>query len=147
MDAPASHTVARESGRPFLGRCGGFQHALIEYARNVRHGEADHAESNPNAACRSCRDWPARWAAQRNNPVRTRFTTQRDLRRNEIVESYQCNFGLNSRYQSLLDTAVLADFRPDENGEVRAVEMMETRFSSRRCINRNNPPLAARRIR
>src|SRR2546430_659730 len=27
---------ARESGRPFLGTCGGFQHALIEYARNVR---------------------------------------------------------------------------------------------------------------
>ena len=26
---------ARETGRPFLGTCGGFQHALIEYARNV----------------------------------------------------------------------------------------------------------------
>src|SRR6266478_2757884 len=28
-------TYARESGTPFLGTCGGFQHALIEYARNV----------------------------------------------------------------------------------------------------------------
>src|SRR5271167_227631 len=26
---------ARESGRPFLGTCGGFQHAAIEYARNA----------------------------------------------------------------------------------------------------------------
>src|SRR5436305_1838330 len=26
---------ARESDTPFLGTCGGFQHALIEYARNV----------------------------------------------------------------------------------------------------------------
>ena len=26
---------ARESGRAFLGTCGGFQHAIIEYARNV----------------------------------------------------------------------------------------------------------------
>src|ERR1700730_13889159 len=26
---------ARESRRPFLGTCGGFQHAVIEYARNV----------------------------------------------------------------------------------------------------------------
>jgi len=26
---------AREHGRPFLGTCGGFQHALIEYARTV----------------------------------------------------------------------------------------------------------------
>src|SRR5206468_9697656 len=26
---------ARERGVPFLGTCGGFQHALLEYARNV----------------------------------------------------------------------------------------------------------------
>jgi CTP synthase (UTP-ammonia lyase) len=26
---------ARESRRPFLGTCGGFQHAVIEYARHV----------------------------------------------------------------------------------------------------------------
>src|ERR1043166_7262184 len=40
---------ARESGRPFLGTCGGFQHALIEYARTVLGvAGADHAESNPN---------------------------------------------------------------------------------------------------
>src|SRR5262249_30631581 len=36
---------------PFLGTCGGFQHALIEYARNVLEWhEADHAESNPDAS-------------------------------------------------------------------------------------------------
>jgi len=38
---------ARESGKPFLGSCGGFQYAVIEYARNVlgwhdaRHAETD----------------------------------------------------------------------------------------------------------
>ena len=33
---------ARERGVPFLGTCGGFQHALIEYARNVLNlAEAD----------------------------------------------------------------------------------------------------------
>src|SRR5687767_8764466 len=26
---------AREQARPFLGTCGGFQHAIVEYARNV----------------------------------------------------------------------------------------------------------------
>jgi CTP synthase (UTP-ammonia lyase) len=26
---------AREQNRPFLGTCGGFQHGVIEYARNV----------------------------------------------------------------------------------------------------------------
>src|SRR5437764_1160764 len=42
---------AREHGYPFLGTCGGFQHAVIEYARNALGlSEADHAESNPDAA-------------------------------------------------------------------------------------------------
>src|SRR5215469_803912 len=42
---------ARESGRPFLGTCGGFQHALIEYARNVCGlRNAEHAENNPAAS-------------------------------------------------------------------------------------------------
>ena len=42
---------ARENHLPFLGTCGGFQHALIEYARNVRGWTyADHAETNVNAS-------------------------------------------------------------------------------------------------
>jgi CTP synthase (UTP-ammonia lyase) len=39
---------AREERVPFLGTCGGFQHALIEFARNVAGiGDADHAETAP----------------------------------------------------------------------------------------------------
>jgi CTP synthase (UTP-ammonia lyase) len=39
---------ARESGLPFLGTCGGFQHALIEVARDLLGlADADHSESNP----------------------------------------------------------------------------------------------------
>src|SRR5690348_13523420 len=49
--ALAAIRFARERGVPFLGTCGGFQHALIEYARNVLGlAAADHAESNPDAA-------------------------------------------------------------------------------------------------
>ena len=116
---------ARESGRPFLGTCGGFQHALIEYARNVLGmAEADHAESNPNAAL----PLMSRLACSLGGAKGTiRLEPGSRLSaiygRNEIVESYQCNFGLNPRYQSLLDTAVLAIVGRDENGEVRAVEM------------------------
>src|SRR6266478_1625832 len=41
---------ARETHRPFLGTCGGFQHAVIEYARNVLGlADADHTETNPRA--------------------------------------------------------------------------------------------------
>lgn len=37
---------ARENGIPFLGTCGGFQHAIIEYARNVM-GWQDAAQPKP----------------------------------------------------------------------------------------------------
>src|SRR3990172_1826464 len=41
---------ARENLIPFLGTCGGFQHTVIEYVRNVLgKKDADHAESNPDA--------------------------------------------------------------------------------------------------
>src|SRR5881394_3862100 len=42
---------ARENDVPFLGTCGGFQHAIIEYARNVMGiADADHAECHPEAS-------------------------------------------------------------------------------------------------
>ncbi|VTM88081.1 CTP synthase [Raoultella ornithinolytica] len=38
---------ARENSVPFLGTCGGFQHAIIEYARNVMGWQdAAHAETD-----------------------------------------------------------------------------------------------------
>src|SRR4051794_41657005 len=41
---------ARENGVPFIGTCGGFQHAVLEYARNVIGlREAKNAEYNPHA--------------------------------------------------------------------------------------------------
>ncbi|MDQ0958385.1 CTP synthase (UTP-ammonia lyase) [Streptomyces sp. B4I13] len=42
--------AAREEGIPFLGTCGGFQHALLEYARTVCGlSHAAHAENDPDA--------------------------------------------------------------------------------------------------
>lgn len=42
---------ARENAVPFLGTCGGFQHAVIEYARNgLGWADADNAETAPDAA-------------------------------------------------------------------------------------------------
>jgi CTP synthase (UTP-ammonia lyase) len=41
---------ARSGGIPFLGTCGGFQYALVEYARNVAGiPHAAHAETDPRA--------------------------------------------------------------------------------------------------
>jgi CTP synthase (UTP-ammonia lyase) len=40
--------MARETGKPFLGTCGGFQHAMLEYAEAVWGvARAVHAELIP----------------------------------------------------------------------------------------------------
>jgi CTP synthase (UTP-ammonia lyase) len=42
---------AGENDVPFIGTCGGFQHAVIEYARNVLGwADAAHAETDPHTA-------------------------------------------------------------------------------------------------
>jgi CTP synthase (UTP-ammonia lyase) len=46
---------ARESGRAFLGTCGGFQHAVMEYAEAVWGVAAAHAETDVDASTRSSR--------------------------------------------------------------------------------------------
>ena len=48
---------ARENNLPFLGTCGGFQHLVLEFARNVMDiNEAAHAEPIPtHPACSSPR--------------------------------------------------------------------------------------------
>ena len=44
--ALAAIRFARERPVPFLGTCGGFQHALVEYARSVLGAvDAEHAET------------------------------------------------------------------------------------------------------
>jgi len=116
---------ARESGRPFLGTCGGFQHAVIEYARNaLGFLEADHAESNPAAALPlisrlACSLAPA------NGAIRLMPDSQlaRIYGRTEIAENYHCNFGVNPRFESMLNAGKLNITGRDENGEARAVEL------------------------
>src|SRR5688500_8624406 len=48
--ALAAVRTARERSIPFLGTCGGFQHALLEYARDVCGlNGVQHAENNPGS--------------------------------------------------------------------------------------------------
>jgi CTP synthase (UTP-ammonia lyase) len=48
--AYAAITHARTTRQPFLGTCGGFQYAMVEYARNVAGWKgAGHAETDPDA--------------------------------------------------------------------------------------------------
>lgn len=121
---------ARERNLPFLGTCGGFQHALIEYAQNVLgFTEADHAESNPNAtmpvvAALSCSLVGVEGAIVLNEGSRIKAIYGTIQAR----EQYHCNFGLNSQYEALFATGALRITGRDENGEARVIELDEHRF-------------------
>jgi CTP synthase (UTP-ammonia lyase) len=121
---------ARERGKPFVGSCGGFQHALIEYARHVAGlSDADHAESNPGAAQPlitplSC--------ALVGASGRVHFTPGSRLRDiygvDEAHEGYYCSYGLNPSLQARVLDGGLRVAARDDQGQVRAVELPAHRF-------------------
>ncbi len=121
---------AREQHRPFLGTCGGFQHAIIEYARNVLgYEQADHAESNPTATMQliaplSC----SLVGANGTIKLKEGSHIRRIYGKNEIVEQYHCNYGIDVRYQSLLESGGMKVTGVDTEDEPRVVELIEHPF-------------------
>jgi CTP synthase (UTP-ammonia lyase) len=96
---------AREAPKPFLGTCGGFQHALIEYARNVAGlDNADHAESNPDAelklvaplAC-SLVEQPGEIRLEAGSFVRAICGCE------TLTETYHCRYGLNPAFRQTVE--------------------------------------------
>jgi CTP synthase (UTP-ammonia lyase) len=116
---------ARESAVPFLGTCGGFQHAVVEYARNVLGwSDAEHAETAPNAARAVIS--PLECAlVEATGAVRlfpgTRIASAYGVQ--ETTEGYRCRYGLNPEFQAALVAGPLRAAADDETGEVRAVEL------------------------
>jgi CTP synthase (UTP-ammonia lyase) len=116
---------ARENFVPFLGTCGGFQHAIVEYARNVLGwDDAEHGETAP--AARRAVIAPLECAlVEVTAPVRlfsgTRIASAYGA--HESVEGYHCRYGLNRAFQAALVAGPLRAAAEDPAGEIRAVEL------------------------
>ena len=121
---------AREAGRPFLGTCGGFQHALIEFARNVAGvGDAEHAETCPGGASLvvtrlSCSLVEATGAVHfaEGSLLGAAYGGP------SATEGYRCNYGFNPAYRPALEAAGLRFTAWDDSGEVRGAELPSHRF-------------------
>jgi len=91
---------AREARRPFLGTCAGFQHGVIEFARNVLGAEqAHHAEwgPGPTAAPLFIDELLCSLVGQAMR-VHLVDDATRDLYGCiDVVEQYYCRFGLNEQ--------------------------------------------------
>ncbi len=118
--------LARTRGIPFLGTCGGFQHALIEYFRNVigvrdvAHAELDPSAEHPLIARLSCS------LVEVVGTIRltSGSLTERLYGKDCVEEGYHCNYGLNSEYARLLhDRNDLLIEGRDDAGDIRIVRL------------------------
>ncbi|MEM7208510.1 MAG: hypothetical protein AAF434_11865 [Pseudomonadota bacterium] len=121
---------ARENTRPFLGTCGGYQHALLEFARNVLgHVEADNLEDNPETqfplvapmAC-ALRDTAGQIDLIAETQIAGIYGNTR------IEEEYNCGFGFNSEYRELFDDSALRISAVDALNDPRAIELSNHPF-------------------
>ena len=143
---------ARESSRPFLGTCGGFQHAVLEYARNVCGlRDASHAEMHPTAPVLvvsplSCPlvEQSEEIVLQDGGKVKSAYGVER------ITEGYRCSYGLNCEYENSLFQNGLRPTAHSLHGEVRAVELSSHPFfvatlfqHERRALRGEIPPLVS----
>lgn len=115
---------ARENNIPCFGTCGGFQHIVIEYARNaLGFKDAQHAEYDPYAsqlfisqlACSLAgREMQLRFAPE--SQVATIYGAL------SATEHYYCNFGVNPERIRELQRGPLTVSGSDIEGEVRVIE-------------------------
>ncbi|KPG97722.1 hypothetical protein AEQ67_16665 [Pseudomonas sp. RIT-PI-q] len=116
---------AREQQRPFLGTCGGFQHAVLEYARNVLGWEdAEHGETSPDAA----RALLTPLSCSLVEAVDGIHLVEGSLiakayESAEIREGYRCRYGVNPVFEQALLSQQLRDVGHDSAGDLRALEL------------------------
>lgn len=121
---------ARESGVPLLGTCGGFQHLVLEFARNVLGvADAEHAETAPDAPRLAIAPLVCSLAG---TVGRVRFAP--GSRVAEIYgsdasdEPFFCSYGLNPEYREPLETAGARVTGTGEDGAARVVEVADHPF-------------------
>jgi CTP synthase (UTP-ammonia lyase) len=121
---------ARENKLPLLGTCGGFQHIVLEHARNVMgFVAADHAESNPGGSLLFISRLTCSLAGRTLTIALTpNSLVARAYGKLTVKEGYYCNFGVNPDYVQALRHSQLQIVGSDEEGEVWAVELPDHPF-------------------
>ncbi len=116
----------RENAIPTFGNCGGFQHMVIEFARNVCDIRlADHQETNPGTtdpvivklACSLVQQ------SEELSVIRYDSLLHTLLGKNIFTGRYFCSFGVNEAYENVLEQNGLLFTAKAGDGQKRAVEL------------------------
>jgi CTP synthase (UTP-ammonia lyase) len=126
----AAIEAARTGRIPLLGTCGGFQHLLLEFARNVCGlPNVTHAEVDPGAS--ELLVVPLRcslFGEEATVTIADGTTASGLMGAGPTTERYFCRFGLNPAYESsLLERGLVISGR-DESGDARVAELPDHPF-------------------
>lgn len=121
---------AREKHVPFFGSCGGFQHALLEYARNVvGWADAEHAETHPDGKRLVITPLSCELVEVSGN---IRFALDSRLADAygtlHTTEGYHCRYGLNPDFAAALKGSPLHITAWDNEGDARGIELQNHPF-------------------
>ena len=121
---------ARENKLPFLGTCGGYQHAILEYARNVLGlSKADNSEVNPETTFPLINPLACSLIDQDDQIKLVSGTKLAEFYQTEsITEQYRCSYGFNQTYLPLFENSALIVSGYDLAGEVKAIELNKHPF-------------------
>jgi CTP synthase (UTP-ammonia lyase) len=116
---------ARENRIAFLGTCGGYQHAILEYAHNVLGlSDAANAEIDPDAALPLIAPLSCALIDQDGGIELAENSFMREVcGAAQLTETYRCSFGFNPDYADVLDGRDLRIVAWDQGGDPRAVEL------------------------
>lgn len=128
--ALAALRFGRENAVPTLGTCGGCQHIILEYARNVLGFEdAQDANYDPYGSRLFISELACSLAGK-IMPVNLQpgSAVARYYGASRVTEQYYCNFGLNPAYRQTLDEGGLNITGFDDDDEPRVFELPEHSF-------------------
>jgi len=116
---------ARRNNVPCFGTCGGFQHMVLEYARNVLHyRDAQHAEYDPYASTLFISRLACSLAGRE---MELRFESGSLVAEiygsTSAREEYYCNFGVDPEKVGFLASNRLRISGSDSEGKVRVIEL------------------------
>ena len=121
---------ARDAGIPFLGTCGGFQHAILEFAQQVCGIQsASHAELDPEGPESVIAPLSCGLVEVRGTVLFLPGSRLRDwVGLDQSEEGYHCRFGVNPAYRVQLERAGFHFTASDSAGEIRGGDWRLNRF-------------------
>jgi len=123
-------SYARLNDIPHLGTCAGFQHAIIEIARNILGvDDAQHEEYDAQSSKLFVSKLACSLAGKTMDVfLKSGSIAHRLYATDKTEENYYCNFGINPEIKGLLDHPQISVSGEDQDKEIHVIELTNHRF-------------------